>query len=118
MWKTIIHRIRNAHVVSRTYSSVKNDRPDIKYLLNNAASFIDAKPATEEDEWATLPYAQGTVIPKREMIDENARPKMNPADTSLILFSGEGLQFGGMARTLISCPSARDIFEWANETLK
>lgn len=42
---------------------------------------------------------------------------MDPSDTSVILFPGDGHQHAGMAKGMISCPSARDLFEMANEML-
>lgn len=102
---------------SSSFTDAKNI--NAKQLLENAATFNDAKPSTPDDKWSTLPYPQGVVIPKRQQpTDESQQLKMDPENTSIILFSGEGSQYGGMAKSLVDCPDAMDIFERANEILQ
>lgn len=119
MLKVLLKNTQKLCFIRHFSSFSSNDHQlDAKKLLENAATFIDSKPTTAEDAWSTLPYAQGAVIPKRRQADDpNKRPKIDPEETSLILFPGEGLQYGGMAKKLISCPAARDIFETANQIL-
>lgn len=106
----------------RASSSFKpNDTKSLnaKQLLDGAATFKDTKPTTPDDAWSTLPYPQGAVIPKRKQAaGEDQRWKMDPENTSIILFPGEGSQYGGMAKSLINCPAAMDIFARANEILQ
>ncbi|XP_068142812.1 probable malonyl-CoA-acyl carrier protein transacylase, mitochondrial [Drosophila tropicalis] len=46
------------------------------------------------------------------------RPTINPKDTSVMLFPGQGTQYVGMAKDLLKFPGARRIFQLANEVLK
>lgn len=106
-----------------TQRTITNDGFDdeklmAKRLLENAATFADTKPNSQDDKWATLPYVQGTVFPKhkRDMLEN--RQKMDPENTSVILFEGHGKQHVGMIKKLMECPDARDLFESANEILQ
>lgn len=49
--------------------------------------------------------------------DVNERRAIDPKETSIILFPGQGSQYVGMAAQLMRFPSARSIFELANEVL-
>lgn len=91
----------------------------LKTLLDSSTSFVETKPRYDEDKWATLPYAEGTILSKRERIDlDIQRPKVDPRDTSLILFPGQGAQFVGMAKSVERVPAAKDLFDYASEILK
>lgn len=97
----------------------QNNEQKLRNLLDRSASFIDTKPQNDEDKWATLPYAQGTILTKRERTDlDIQRPKIDPRDTSIILFPGQGAQFVGMAKSLENVPAAKDVFDYASEILK
>lgn len=90
----------------------------VKELLENSAAFVDTKPQSAEDQWATLPYVEGTVFNPRDQNRHFERTKVDPADTSVILFPGQGSQFVGMAKNLIKFPQAKDLFELASEVLR
>lgn len=49
---------------------------------------------------------------------QNHRIKVDPNETSIVLFPGQGSQYVGMGQNLLKFPGARDIFELANEVLK
>lgn len=49
--------------------------------------------------------------------DQKVRPKIDPKETSIILFPGQGTQYVGMASKLMRFPEARRIYELANEVL-
>lgn len=85
-------------------------------LLDNAATFEDARPRSEQDTWATLPYVDGTFMGRDQSLKSN-RPRIDPRETSIILFPGQGAQYVGMAKRLLKYPGARDIFGLANEVL-
>lgn len=87
-------------------------------LLKHSASGLDMKPTNKEDQWATSPYVQGSFL-QTEYQEEKAieRVKMDPRDTSIILFPGYGSQFVGMARSLEVIPAAKDLFECASEVM-
>lgn len=101
-----------------TNDGFDDDKQMAKHLLESAATFYDTKPNSQEDEWATLPYVHGTAFPKHKQDMLEKRPKMDPENTSVILFEGHGKQHVGMIKRLIECPEARDLFESANEILQ
>ncbi|XP_019533453.3 probable malonyl-CoA-acyl carrier protein transacylase, mitochondrial [Aedes albopictus] len=89
----------------------------VKDLLDNAATFQDIRPQSEEDAWATLPYVDGTFFGGRNQAMKSNRPKIDPRETTIILFPGQGAQYVGMASRLLKYPGARDIFALANDVL-
>lgn len=91
----------------------------LRDLLDKSTAFVGTTRRNEADEWATLPYTDGTIMSKQERreLDIN-RPKMDPRDTSIILFPGERSHFRGMAKLVESVPAAKDLFDCASEILK
>lgn len=89
----------------------------VQDLLENAATFEDLHRETPDNDWATLPYPEGTHL-KRDQSKKAMRPKVDPKETSIILFPGQGAQYVGMAAGLVKFPGARDIFAMASEVLK
>lgn len=87
-----------------------------KDLLDDAATFIDQVPVNEESKWSTSPYPKGSI--PRSQAHHSLRPYINPMETSLILFPGEGSQFVGMAKDLLKFPICIDLFKVANEILR
>lgn len=111
-----MNRIFKRHL--RTFSVLRcEQKSKAQKLLEDAASFQDIKPATPEDEWSTLPYPEGTAL-KRDQGAKAIRPNVDPRETSIVLFPGQGSQYVGMAQELLKFPGARDIFELANHILK
>ncbi|XP_058462490.1 probable malonyl-CoA-acyl carrier protein transacylase, mitochondrial [Malaya genurostris] len=114
--------VRNLSHFNRLLCKTSPEKPvaigadKVRELLDNAASFEDVRPRSEQDTWATLPYVEGTHI-KRDQALKSTRPKIDPRETSVILFPGQGAQFVGMASRLLKYPGARDIFALANEVL-
>ncbi|XP_022213750.2 probable malonyl-CoA-acyl carrier protein transacylase, mitochondrial [Drosophila obscura] len=53
-----------------------------------------------------------------EPLDQKRRPAIDPKETSVMLFPGQGTQYVGMAKDLLRFPGARQIFELANHVLK
>lgn len=103
-------------VSSTTVRCLCKDESPLKKLLDDSASFEDAKAQTPEQQWATLPYLDGTKIRRQGEVFH--REKMDPRDSSVILFPGQGSQFVGMAKDLLKFPMAKDLFELANYILK
>ncbi|ALC43737.1 beg [Drosophila busckii] len=48
----------------------------------------------------------------------NRRSAIDPKDTSVVLFPGQGTQYVGMAKDLLRFPGARSIFKLAHEVLR
>lgn len=92
----------------------KNDESPLKLLLKNSSSFQDSKPASQEQQWATLPYPKGI---KTHLESQPSKVKIDPNDTSIILFPGQGTQYVGMSKNLMKFPKARDLFELSNYIL-
>ncbi|XP_055382650.1 probable malonyl-CoA-acyl carrier protein transacylase, mitochondrial [Condylostylus longicornis] len=105
---------RNIHRTSLFQCDNKSEK--IKSLLESAVIGSDIKPTSPENQWSTLPYAEGTVL-KRDQKLKSIRPARDPRECSIILFPGQGSQYVGMGKNLLSCPGSRDIFELANQVL-
>lgn len=101
-------------------SSPSSPSSPIQKLLDDSATFEDVTPQSTDDTWLTLPYADGTAIlnKRRDQGAKSIRPKIDPHDTSIILFPGQGSQYVGMGKELLKFPVARDIFQLANEILQ
>lgn len=98
-------------------STPQTNESKLKDLLQNAAAFVDTKPRKAEDKWATLPYVEGTVFTKSTERFDLERTKLEPEQTSTILFPGQGTQYVGMAKKLTKYPRAMELFECASEIL-
>lgn len=99
-------------------SRQQRDR-ELKSLLENSTAFVDTKAQNDVDKWATLPYVEGTIVSRKQAHElDIERPKIDPRDTSIILFPGDGAQYTGMAKSLEHVPAARDLFDYASEILK
>ncbi|XP_073975724.1 malonyl-CoA-acyl carrier protein transacylase beg [Rhodnius prolixus] len=104
------------HTASRDFCDIsKAKRPDVKALLDNAASFEDEQAARDENEWSTSPYPKGAT--SRNQAFHSFRPRVDPRETSIILFPGQGTQYVGMGSDLVKFPGAKDLFEAASSVL-
>lgn len=101
-------------VFSKKADVSPNESP-LKKLLDDAASFEDAKPQTMEQQWATLPYVEGTKI--RKQGEFFRKPKHDPRETSIILFPGQGSQYVGMGKDLLKFPIVKDLYDLASHIL-
>uniref|UniRef100_A0A8D8RYB6 [acyl-carrier-protein] S-malonyltransferase n=1 Tax=Cacopsylla melanoneura TaxID=428564 RepID=A0A8D8RYB6_9HEMI len=112
----------------RTISSDKYSKDDTaatpeqqskaKELLENATTYVGEAVESEEDVWASKPYPKH-YDPRRDQTRHSLRPKVDPNDTSIIMFPGQGTQFVGMGRDLLkNLPMAKDLFEEASAILK
>lgn len=91
-------------------------KPNVKTLLDEAATFEDSEPKSAEDVWSTSPYPKGTIGRSQGL--HSLRPRINPEETSIILFPGQGSQYVGMGKELNKFPAALDLFKTANDILK
>lgn len=78
-----------------------------------------AKATTEVNPLEASPEKRQQLINElAEPLDHKRRPAIDPKETSVMLFPGQGTQYVGMAKDLLRFPGARRIFELANEVLK
>lgn len=109
--------IRRFHISHKANEKENPEESPLKKLLDDSASFEDVNIRNQEQQWATLPYPQGTKIRKQgEYFVE--KPKQDPRETSIVLFPGQGSQFVGMTKDLMKFPMVRDLFELANYILQ
>lgn len=109
------HRFFRTSGVRRSKESDAKYSSPLKALLDDSASFEDAK-RSKQQQWATLPYLDSANM--RKQGEYFKKVKKDPRDSSLILFPGQGAQFVGMARHLQKFPMVRDLFELANYILE
>lgn len=119
----LLRSITRRFQLNQTVRTISNDgsssdkSSQLKDLLDNSATFDDLRSDAIEAEWATLPYPEGTSL-RRDQSQKAFRPKIDPKETSVILFPGQGAQYVGMAQNLVKFPDARDLFEIAADVLK
>lgn len=85
---------------------------NVTRLVKEAATYSDAK----DTSWATTAYPAGAPTTGDEE-KEIVRPKIDPHDTSVVLFPGQGTIKVGMVQQYMRFPQARELFEIANEIL-
>lgn len=110
----ICHKFKSS-LVSRCCSTNKELKTsNVEKLLDDAATFESE--GDGDNLWSTSPYPKG--VNPRLQSRHSLRPKVDPSETSLILFPGEGCQYVGMGKNLLRFPGARDIFDSASDILK
>lgn len=118
---SMIKNVLRSFSVHRNLSTKKDDNTSsespIKKLLDDSASFEDVNPQKIEQQWATLPYIEGTNIRKQGEFFVKPKPKYDPRNTSVILFPGQGSQYVGMGKDLLKFPMAKDLYELASYIL-
>lgn len=117
--KKIVSEQNKTNDTDSLETDMENSEQRLKSLLNQSTSFVETKPIHDDDKWSTLPYVEGTLMTQTEHNElDIKRPKIDPEDTSIILFPGQGSQFVGMAKQLEIVPAAKDLFDCASEILK
>ncbi|KYN15473.1 PREDICTED: probable malonyl-CoA-acyl carrier protein transacylase, mitochondrial [Trachymyrmex cornetzi] len=99
---------QNERVASDVESSLGEE--NVSRLLKEAASYSDAK----DKNWTTSPYPADAPTSVEE---EVVKPKIDPLDTCIVLFPGQGTIKVGMVQKYLRFPQARELFEIANEIL-
>lgn len=83
---------------------------NVARLLKEAATYTDA----EDTSWATSPYPADAPISVEK---EEVKPKIDPLDTCVVLFPGQGTIKVGAVQKYLRFPQAKELFEIANEIL-
>lgn len=109
--------------LSRSFTLCKSLRSDeksskIRNLLEDSVSFQERTHKKSLEEWSTLPYPEGTVFKQRDQGTKIGKAKIDPHETSIILFPGQGTQFIGMGAQLVKIPEVLDMYEIASDILK
>lgn len=99
--------------VSRHYRWKR--RPKVGEILQNSTTYLDLQSSVAADDWATPLY------PKSNFYSEQAkfsyRPKVDPRETSIILFPGQGTHYVGMGKNLMKFPNVKQLYNHASEIL-
>ncbi|CAK1601512.1 unnamed protein product [Parnassius mnemosyne] len=93
---------------SQTTGTNKEESP-LKRLLDDASSFGDVSNLEPELRWATEPYA-------RVIADEPVK-RVDPRETTVLLFPGQGSHHVGMGKRLLDLPAARELYELASNVV-
>ncbi|XP_053992126.1 probable malonyl-CoA-acyl carrier protein transacylase, mitochondrial [Hylaeus volcanicus] len=101
-------KLVNAEVSSTDDFESTCNTEHVSYLLEESTTFKDAK----DKSWATTPFPKD--VSTKQMGD---RPFVNPEDTSVIMFPGQGTIKVGMVNNYMKFPAAKELFEIANEIL-
>lgn len=105
----------------KTDAPHEQDDPRLQKLLDDSTLGIGPFDETsEEDEWHSTAYPKGAFInPAQSQALKSLRPpNIDPQETSVILFPGQGSQYVGMGKELLQFPAARDIFDAASAILQ
>lgn len=128
------------------YMSVDNDstskrQSNVEKLLEDATVPEESTVEGDTENWTTSPYPKGLIylsdyffclslvyfctspgsyVPhKNQSQAQHAlRPNVDPKETSILMFPGQGTQFVGMGKNLLVFPQVKDLFESASEILK
>ncbi|XP_026500047.2 probable malonyl-CoA-acyl carrier protein transacylase, mitochondrial [Vanessa tameamea] len=95
-------------LVNSKAGNINENKTPLRRLLQDASAFAEVgavTPAEGELEWATQPY---TINSKKETTSY-----IDPKDTTVLLFPGQGSQHVGMGRRLLEVPAAKDLYELA-----
>jgi len=120
-------------------SSKNTNETDIKKLLEDGTVPEESSVVGDTENWTTSPYPKGlnyifrivfvliyfclqpgSYVPhKNQSQAQHAlRPNVDPKETSILLFPGQGTQFVGMGKNLLVFPQVVEMFEAASEILK
>ncbi|XP_076759857.1 malonyl-CoA-acyl carrier protein transacylase beg [Xylocopa sonorina] len=80
---------------------------EVSQLLNEAATFKDVN----NKDWMTTPYCKDIPLNKKE----ETQLKINPENTSILLFPGQGTIKVGMIKKYMQYPGVMELFDIANE---
>ncbi|KAG8230313.1 hypothetical protein J437_LFUL000583 [Ladona fulva] len=94
--------------------NVEKSKASVEELLSDSVVGKEQKPTTPEEIWATTVYPKSE---RRIQARNRLAPRVDPRETSIILFPGQGAQAVGMGKDLLKFPVVKDLFEAASEIL-
>ncbi|KAJ0182853.1 hypothetical protein K1T71_002222 [Dendrolimus kikuchii] len=106
-------RIASTASVTRLSRGVGGGESPLRRLLDGASSFGEAEvpDANAELRWATQPYV-------RRPASAHAPPEqVDPRETTVLLFPGQGAQHVGMGKCLLEIPAAKELYDLASEVV-
>lgn len=86
-----------------------------KELLDNAAQY-DNTAESPDDLWTQGPYPHHSNY-KQSQAKLSKRPNIDPKETSIMLFPGQGTQYIGMGKNLLDYPNVKEMFDAASTIL-
>ncbi|XP_014681595.1 PREDICTED: probable malonyl-CoA-acyl carrier protein transacylase, mitochondrial [Priapulus caudatus] len=89
---------------------------DVKGLLDDAV-VGEHEASHPSDAWTQSLYPD-TTNPKQSQAAKSYRPNVDPCETSIFLFPGQGSQFVGMANGVLEYPNTLELFKVASDILK
>lgn len=108
-------RIFDKILLKRTnYLSFKHfssETDTFKQLLADSQVPNDQPPS---DPWSSLAPQERT---EKSVSRFSIKPKIDPNDTCIILFPGQGSQFVGMAERVLDAPNVKTLFKTAKRIL-
>ncbi|KAK3866605.1 hypothetical protein Pcinc_027871 [Petrolisthes cinctipes] len=87
-----------------------------KQLLENSASYQDI-PVAPDDVWIKGPYPQNSNFNQSQAKFSKRPPSIDPQNTSVIFFPGQGTQYVGMGKDLLKYPNVPEMYEAASSIL-
>ncbi|CAI6349400.1 unnamed protein product [Macrosiphum euphorbiae] len=110
-------QIRHMSIID---NSKNMNETDVKKLLEDGTVPEESSVIGDTENWTTSPYPKGSYVPhKNQSQAQHAlRPKVDPKETSILMFPGQGTQFVGMGKNLLVFPQVVEMFNAASEILK
>lgn len=111
-------RGRSLHCSSTFFKRNKTDKfeqpseSQIRDLLDGAS--VGHRQKIGDQKWLTSPFKTERVRDQGQKVN---RPKIDPQETSVILFPGQGVQRVGMGKSLLKLPQVENMYKAANEIL-